>query len=310
MKSKILKGLEKMKKTVALILALCMVFALCACGAKNDTPAAADKDYSSMTIDELKAELKTVTDGKLTVATSPDFAPYEFYAIDDAGTPVLAGFDLALAQYIADYLGLELEIVPMDFDGVLAELQNQKCDLGLAGLSPSEDRKTIMDFSDVYYLGGQSFVTSKANASTITSYEVANAPEYSVGAQTGSIQLNELAPQYTPNADIVALSKVPDIIQEVIAGKLDGAFVETAVAEAYAKNYPDLVVVCDVPYDLAGSAAGVCKDNAALLAAVNLAIAAALADGSMNQFVADANEQASGNTYEGLLDDAGAVPAA
>ena len=68
-------------------------------------------------------EVETVTDGKLTIATSPDFAPYEFYAIDEDGTPSLAGFDMALAQYIADYMGLELEVVTVDFDGVLTELQ-------------------------------------------------------------------------------------------------------------------------------------------------------------------------------------------
>ncbi|MFR3920985.1 MAG: transporter substrate-binding domain-containing protein [Dysosmobacter welbionis] len=74
-----------------------------------------------MTDDELKAAITTVEGGKLTVATSPDFAPYEFYAIDENGDPQLAGFDMDLAQYIADYLGLSLEIVPMDFDGTIME---------------------------------------------------------------------------------------------------------------------------------------------------------------------------------------------
>lgn len=301
-----------MKKTVALLLALCMVFALCACGNKTDpaatpTDAGDEKDYSTMTIDELKAELQTVAEGKLTVATSPDFAPYEFYAIDADGNPVLSGFDMGLAQYIADFLGLELNVVPMDFDGVLAELNSKTVDIGMAGLSPDPERMDAMDFSDIYYMGGQSFVTVKDKADTVTGFDVCNSSEYSIGAQTGSIQFN-LAMENTPNANIVSLPKVTDLVTDLLAGNLDGAFIETVVAENYAKNYPDLVVVCEVPYDVPGSSVGVAKGNPALLAAVNLAIAAALEDGSMDQFIADANLAAEGDTFEGVLGEGGAVP--
>ncbi len=83
----------------------------------------------------------------------------------------------------------------------------------------------------------------------------------------------------------------------------DGAYIETAVAESYAKNYPELYVALTVPYEAsAGSAIGVQKDNPALLAAINLAVNAALADGSMDNFVAEANELASGEIFEGLLE--------
>lgn len=280
---------------------MCMIFAFAACGAKDPDPSA-DLDYSKMTLDELKPLLGTVTDGKLTVATSPDFAPYEFYAIDEDGTPTLAGFDVALAKYIADYLGLELDIIPMDFDGILAELSAHTVDLGMSGFSPKPERAEAMDFSSVYYTGGQSFVTSKAMEDTITSIDVANDAQYSIGAQNGSIQI-DLANEHTPDADIVNLVKVTDIIAELLGGKLHAAFIETAVAECYAVNYPELVIVSDVPYDAAGSVVGVSKGNAALLAAVNLAVEAALADGSMAQFVADANELATGDIIEGLLDD-------
>ena len=275
-----------MKKTIALLLVLVMVLSLCACGG--------GKKYYG--------EYNTVADGKLTVATSPDFAPYEFYAIDENGEPQLAGFDLALAAYIADYLGLELEIVPMDFDGVLAELQTGSVDLGLAGLSPDPDREDAMDFSDLYYLGGQSFVCLESNKELFPDLTAANNADYAIGAQTGSIQYG-LAEENTPDAEIIALTKVTDIIQELLTGKLDGAFIETAVAESYKQNYPDLCVVLEVPYDEAGSAAGVREGNKELLAAVNEAIAAALADGSLDSFVAEANELAAGEKHEGLLAD-------
>ena len=300
-----------MKKLLAIVLCIVMVLSMAACASKApaaqepaaDAPASETPAAETPAAEEPAAEagFTTVTDGKLTVATSPDFAPYEFYAIDDNGDPVLAGFDPALAQYIADYLGLELEVVPMDFDGVLAELANGSVDLGMAGLSPDPKRADAMDFSSIYYTGGQSFVCVQSNKDKFTDLASTNNPEYSIGAQTGSIQV-DLAQENSPDADIVQLTKVTDIIAELVGGKLDGAFIETAVAESYAKNYPELFVAFDVPYDVAGSSVGVAKGNEALLAGVNEAIAAALADSSMDQFVADANAKAEGTVYEGLLE--------
>lgn len=251
--------------------------------------------------------VETVTDGVLTVATSPDFAPYEFYAIGEDGSSTLAGFDMALAQYIADYMGLELEIITVDFDGVLSELQTKSVDLGMAGLSPDTKREGIMDFSDIYYKGGQSLVTVKDNAETYNSFEAINSPDVTVGAQTGSIQM-DLAQTNSPDADIISLPKVTDIIAELISGKMDAAYIETDVAKSYQKNYPELEIVMDVPYEFEGSAIGVCKGNEGLLNAVNEAIAAATEDGSLEQFVAEANELATGEKYEGLLNEDGSVP--
>ncbi|HIV13657.1 MAG: transporter substrate-binding domain-containing protein [Clostridiales bacterium] len=317
------------RKFIALTLTAGMLVSMTACGGNSDNAAedtntagteettddsaqedatddaAAQEDASSGESGSA-AEVETVTDGVLTVATSPDFAPYEFYAIGEDGTPQLAGFDIALAQYIADYMGLELEIIPVDFDGVISELQTKSVDLGMAGLSPDPDRESVMDFSDIYYTGGQSLVTTKENADKYNSFEAINNPDVTVGAQTASIQL-DLAQTNSPDADIISLPKVTDIIAELVAGTMDAAYIETVVAESYQANYPDLEIVMDVPYDQEGSAIGVCKDNEGLLAAVNEAIAAAIEDGSMDQFVAEANELASGQTYEGLLDEEGNV---
>ena len=292
-----------MKKLFATVLALTMALSLAACGAKEEAPAASAPAASAPAASAPAEEtgISTVNPGKLTVATSPDFAPYEFYAIDENGDPQLAGFDMALAQYIADYLGLELDVVPMDFDGVLMELANGSVDLGMAGLSPDPARMDAMDFSDIYYEGGQAFVTVKANADKFPDLASANTAGISVAAQIGSIQM-DLANEFSADTDIIPLPKVTDIIAELISGKLDGAYIETAVAESYKVNYPELHIVCDVPYDVEGSAIGVVKGNDALLAGVNEAIAAALADGSMDKFVAEANEAAAGNIHEGLLE--------
>lgn len=316
------------KKFLALTLTACMAASLAACGGNKtaettaataatgaseaattaEGSAAGDTEAASTAAEGAgqAADIKTVTDGKLTVATSPDFAPYEFYAIGADGTPELAGFDMALAQYIADHLGLELEVVTVDFDGVLSELQTKSVDLGMAGLSPDPKREGIMDFSDIYYTGGQSLVTIKANADKFNTFEAINKPDVSVGAQTGSIQM-DLANTNSPSADIIALPKVTDLISELLAGKMDAAYIETDVAKSYQKNYPELELVLDVPYEQVGSSIGVSKGNEGLLAGVNEAIAAAKADGSLEKFIAEANELASGEKYEGLLDAEGSV---
>lgn len=316
------------KRFFALALALCMTASLAACGGSSsesttaaETTAAETTAAETEAAEETKAEaaeteaaeteaealeVETVEPGVLTVATSPDFAPYEFYAIGEDGTPTLAGFDMALAQYIADYLGLELNVIPVDFDGVLSELQTKSVDLGMAGLSPDPAREGIMDFSDLYYKGGQSLVTTKANKDVYNSFEAINKPEVTVGAQTGSIQL-DLANENSPEADIISLPKVTDLISELLAGTMDAAYIETDVAISYQRNYPDLEIVMDVPYDQEGSAVGVSKGNESLMKGVNAAIAQALEDGSMENFVAEANELAAGTKYEGLLDEEGKV---
>ena len=303
-----------MKKILALILALCMVFALCACGNEKtpdptkspdttDTPATTEPTAAPAETEEpdVAVAIETVTPGVLTVATSPDFAPYEFYALDESGTPTLAGFDMDLAKYIADYLGLELEVIPMDFDGTIMELAAGKVDLGMAGYSPDPDRADKMDFSTVYITGGQSFVCLQSNKDQFTSLEDTNKSDYTIGAQVGSIQAG-LAKENSPDADIIELAKVTDIIAELLTGKMDGAYIETMVAEAYAKNYPDLCVVLDVPYDAEGSVVGINKGNTALLEGVNTAIEACQSSGEFDGYVVKAIDQAQGDIIEGLIE--------
>ena len=306
------------KKLLAGIMAGIMALSLAACGGGSSAPAAEEKQDAAGAATEAAAaddagadtaaaaDITTIADGVLTVGTSPDFAPYEFYYIDESGNPQLAGFDIALAQRIADNLGLELKVVPMDFDGILMELQNGNIDLGISGFSPSPERAETFDFSDLYYMGGQSFVIRVADKDKYTDYAAFDG--LPVGAQTGSIQMG-LAEENTPNANIIGLPKVTDLINELLSGKLEGAFIETAVAEQYIKNYPDLMIAWEVPYDTEGSAVALKKGNDGLREAVNSVIKEVLADGSMDEYIATAQDQASdeGNVYEGMLDENGEV---
>ncbi len=251
--------------------------------------------------------LKTVKEGYLTVLTSPDYAPYEFYALDEDGNPTLAGFDMALAQYIADYLGLTLEVIPVSFNGIPDELGSGAADLAIAGLSPDPDRLLKMDFSDIYYGGKQAFVTVSDKASQFTDLASTNSASFSIAAQTGSIQM-DLAGEFSPNANIISLGKATDIIAELISGQIDGAYVEWDVAEAYKQNYPQLTILCEVPYEADGNVIGVSKGNADLLKYVNEALHKCVDSGEFASFVETALNQAAGDYYEGELDENGNVP--
>ena len=286
-----------MKKLIAIALSALMILGMFAGCVADDVAGPGKNTYN----------LKTVKEGYLTVITSPDYAPYEFYALDEAGNPSLAGFDMALAQYIADYLGLTLEVVPMDFNGIVGEMAAGTADLAIAGLSPDPDREGAMDFSDMYYEGKQAFITTNAKASLFTDLASTNKAEFQIAAQTGTIQ-NELALQYSPNAQLVNLVKATDIVAELMSGKIDGAYVEWDVAVAYQANYPDLHIVCEVPYEAEGNVIGVAKGNADLLKYVNEALNKCVDDGDFAQFVANALELAAGDNYQGFLDENGKVP--
>ena len=286
-----------MKKLIAIALSALMILGMFAGCVADDVAGPGKNTYN----------LKTVKEGYLTVITSPDYAPYEFYALDKDGNPSLAGFDMALAQYIADYLGLTLEVIPMDFNGIVGEMAAGTADLAIAGLSPEPERETAMDFSNIYYEGKQAFVTTKSKASMFTDLASTNKAEYEIAAQTGTIQ-NDLAKEYSPNAQLVNLVKATDIIAELMSGKIDGAYVEWDVAAAYSVSYPDLQILCEVPYEAEGNVIGVNKGNADLLKYVNEAINKCINDGDFAQFVATALEQAAGDNYQGFLDENGKVP--
>ncbi len=286
-----------MKKLIALMLAVVMALGMFAgCTPVEEAPAGTNK-YN----------LTTVKEGYLTVVTSPDYAPYEFYALDENGKPELAGFDMYLAQYIADYLGLTLEVVTVDFNGILGEMAAGSADLALAGLSPEPERAEKMDFSDIYYGGKQAFITTTDKADQFPDLASANKADISVGAQSGTIQ-QELAAQYSADAEQVTLVKATEIIAEVINGSLDGAYVEWDVAESYKKQYPNLHIVCEVPYENDGNIIGIAKGNADLQKYVNEAIKACVESGTFAQYLEKANALAAGEKYEGMLDSEGNIP--
>lgn len=272
-----------MKKVLIALIVLCLSFSVFAGGSKESK-----KENS----------IGTKEEGKLIVATSPDYAPYEFYLVKD-GKPQLAGFDMAFAKYLADYLGLELEVIPMDFDGILAEVQMGNVDVGISGFSPTPERAEVVALSDVYYAGDQCFFTLEKNMSKFRNLDATNDAKYKIGVQTGSIQVG-LAEKFSPKADIVKLTKVTDIVAEVLNGKLDGAYVETAVAQSYEKNYPELKVCLSVPFDSDGNVV-IAKKGSPLMPLINESVKKCIESGEMGKFVEQAGIDASGEIIEGLI---------
>jgi polar amino acid transport system substrate-binding protein len=209
-----------------------------------------------------------MADGKIVVATSPDYAPYEF--LDTEGNPV--GADMALAQYIADQLGVELEIQAMDFDTVLAAISTGKVDLAIAGMVPKEERAEMMDFSDIYYNDGNQIILIRKDAAE-TYKALADFAGKKVAAQNGTLQ-QELVTEQLPDATLEPIAKIPDAVMMLMSGKVEGVALASVVADQYIANYPELMI-CESPfeYESLGVSITVVKGETTLLDAVNGIIA-------------------------------------
>jgi arginine/lysine/histidine transporter system substrate-binding protein len=170
---------------------------------------------------------------QLTMATSADYPPYEF--IDtSSGKEEIIGFDVDIAKYIAEKNGKTLQINNIDFNGLIPALQAKRADFVMAGMTPTEERKKSVDFSDVYYEAKHS-VVAKAGANLKTEE---NLKGKKVGVQLGSIQ-EGIAKKMT-GITMQPLNKINEIVQELKAGRIDAAIIEDTVAKGYISANPDL----------------------------------------------------------------------
>lgn len=238
-------------------------------------------------IAELAGKVTTITEGKIVLGTSADYSPYEFHILDN-GVDKIVGFDIALAQAIADELGVELEIHDIPFDSILLELTNGSVDIAIAGFTPTPDRLAAIDMSHLYELQSQSMLVRKADLEKFTSYTDFGAGT-TVGAQTTSIQ-EELALEVTPDAAHTSLQAIPSLVMELTGEKVDGVVMETAVAEGYVKAQPDdLAILCEIPYDSNGKGVAIKKGNTDMLNFVNAVVTKVVCNGDMAKFIDDAN---------------------
>lgn len=169
----------------------------------------------------------------LVMATSADYPPYEF--IDtSSGQQEIQGFDVDIANYITSELGYELEITNIDFNGLIPALQADRADFVMAGMTPTEERKQNVDFSQIYYEAKNTIVAPEGS----NLIDPASLSGLQVGVQLGTIQ--EKAAKEIEGANVVPLNRINEIIQELKAGRIDAAIVEDTVAKGYVENNPDL----------------------------------------------------------------------
>ena len=271
-----------MKKFLALMLAMLMALSLVACGGNNaaDNNDANNNDQSGDTLT------------KLVLGTSADYAPFEFMYPDDSGEMVYGGIDVSVAQYIADEMGVELQVENMGFDYLLTSLDKGDFDIVLAAMEATPDRLENADFSDPYYTDVPPAILVKADKAD--QYKtLADFNGKSIGAQTATTKLDMVNEMEGVNP--VALQSVLDLVNELVYDKVDAILVDGGVAQQYAEANPDLVIA-DASGEL-GEPAPYCVavqkgDPKGLLPAINAAIAKMNEANMLETFIADADSLA------------------
>lgn len=264
--------MNKTKKftTIISMLVLCtlMLGMLTGCGSSKADPAAdvAVPDWINSLSDEGIAAAKAIiANGKLVLGTSADYAPFEFHT-EINGTDTIVGFDISIAQYMAEQLGVELEIVDMSFDNLLISLNKGDFDIVLAAMSSNEERAKAVDFSNEYYLSNNVILVQKQNADKYTTKE--SLQGVSMAAQKGTV-CETRAKELAGESSVVSLVKVQDMVSELLAGKVKAALLDKPVASGYVIMQDSLEMVDIGLVAEEGMSVAMKKDSAGLTELVN-----------------------------------------
>lgn len=223
--------------------------------------------------------------GKLVLGTSADYPPYEFHKLVD-GKDKIIGFDIAIAQAIADELDVTLEIRDMGFDGLLMALQEGKVDLVIAGMTPKPERIEQVDFTKIYYVAAQGVMIRAEDKDIYKT--AADLKGHKVGAQLGAIQ-EDIAKDQIEGSEVKALGKVSDLILELKNKKVDALVMELPVANAYIKANSDLALSeIEVVDDTGGSAIAIAKGNTQFVEKLDSILDDLMSSGKIDEFVAEA----------------------
>lgn len=274
-----------MKKMIAMLLALVMALSLMACGSTNANNGGNDNANNG---DEAQPEAKTT----LVVGVSADYAPFEFMYPDAGGNMVYGGIDVSVAQYVADEMGLTMQVENMSFDNLLASLDKGDFDIVLSAMEATPERLENADFSDPYYTDVPPAILVKADKADQYKTLADFSGKY-VGAQTATTKLDMVNDMegVTP----VPLSSVLELVNELVYDKVDAILVDGGVAQQYADANPELVIA-EASSEL-GEAAPYCiavakGDPKGLLDGINAAIAKMTAENKIETFLADADSLA------------------
>ena len=273
-------------KVLSLALAAITLFVLCACGTAASSPAAGPVSDAAPTeasaasngvLDEIKAS------GELHITLSPDFAPMEFVDSSKDGQEQYVGFDVTLAKYIADYIGVDLVIEPMSFDACQTAVYTGSVPMSISGYVWTEERAESYEISDYYYDGDNKIepviLIRAADAEKYTSSEDFNGVD--VGAQNASLQM-QLVTSQLPDANPVTVGDVGTGVLELQNGSIEALAVAKGNAEIIMDANPDLVL-CPWEFTITEETEAfvilITKGETALLNVVNEALAKAYSEG-------------------------------
>ena len=252
--------------------------ALTACGGSSSTASSVASSAASSEAASTSAaagELTTVEAGKLTMATNATFPPYEMTT--DGGD--IEGIDVDTAKAIAEKLGLELQIDDMDFDAALLSVQQGKADIVMAGVTVTDERKAVMDFSDSYATGIQSIIVPEGS-------DIASPDDLAgkkIGTQRGTTGYIYCSDDFG-DENVVAYDDGLTAVQALNNGQVDAVVIDNAPAKEYVAANPGLKVL-ETSYAEEDYAIGMNKDNTALVEAVNAALEELKADGTLQSIV-------------------------
>ena len=274
-----------MKKALSLMTAAALVLSLAACGSTASSAAsseavssdaASSETASSEAASETEtAELSTVEPGKLIMSTNAAFPPYEMTT--DSGE--LEGIDIETAQAIADKLGLELQIDDMDFDAALLAVQQGKSDMVMAGVTVTDERQNVMDFTDSYATGIQSIIVKEDS-------DIASVDDLAgkkIGTQRGTTGYLYCSDDFG-DENVVAYDDGLTAVQMLNNGQVDCVVIDNAPAKEFIAANPGLKLL-DTAYVEESYAIGVGKGNTELKDAINTALEELKADGTLQAIV-------------------------
>ena len=279
-----------MKKALSLMTAAALVLSLAACGSTASSaasseaasPEAASSDAASSEAASSEAasetetaELSTVEPGKLIMSTNAAFPPYEMTT--DSGE--FEGIDIETAQAIADKLGLELQIDDMDFDAALLAVQQGKADMVMAGVTVTDERQNVMDFTDSYATGIQSIIVKEDS-------DIASVDDLAgkkIGTQRGTTGYLYCSDDFG-DENVVAYDNGLTAVQMLNNGQVDGVVIDNAPAKEFIAANPGLKLL-DTAYVEESYAIGVGKGNTELKDAINTALEELKADGTLQAIV-------------------------
>jgi len=217
----------------------------------------------------------------LTMITSPDYPPYEFYDTK-SGENQIVGFDIDIAKTLAEKLGFKLQIMESDFNGLIPALQANRADFVMAGMTPTPERQKNVDFSIIYYEAKDTIVAAKGS----NLKQPQDLSGKKVGVQLGTIQeqnAKKISEKVT-GIQLKQLNKVPEVVQEIKSRRIDAAIVEDTVAKGFAQANPDLEFNVIPSEEVSGSAIAFPK-NSTLVEPFNKVLQQMKDDGTLKKLI-------------------------